>query len=146
MAKKNARLDTLAAQLPPPPPPPEGEGMQQEQQTPPPAMEPQGPSEEFKALCRMPVMAFGAAITKHYKCEMLNAGEVAQIANALAGVLHAHGIKIDDPRVAAWLTLGGAIAMAAQPRLEYIAEMEAAYAAKDVTPPETEKKPDAVAA
>lgn len=142
MAKAKSKLDTLAAQLPPPPPP-EGEGAPQEQQTPPPVMQ-VGPSEEFKVLCRMPVMAFGAAITKHYKCPMLDANEVTQIAGALAGVLHAHGIKIDDPRIAAWLTLGGAIAMAAQPRLEYIAATNAKPANEPA--PEAEQKPDAVAA
>lgn len=142
MAKGKSKLDTLAAQLPLPSPAMEGDDAAQTQAPPPPAMEAQGPSEEFKALCRMPVIAFGAAITKHYNCPMLDANEVTQIASALAGVLHAHGIKIDDPRVAAWLTFGGAIAMAAQPRLEHIAAMNA----KPANEPEPEKKPDDVAA
>lgn len=146
MAKAKSKLDNLAAQLPPPELELNKDEFLKDAAPPPPAMEPQGPSEEFKVLCRVPVVAFGAAVTKYYKCPGLGADEIIQIATALAGVLHAHGLRVDDPRLAAWLTLGGAIAVAAQPRLDYIAEMEAAMNAKDVTPPEPEKKPDDVAA
>lgn len=145
MANAKKKLDNLAAQLPPPSLElNEGEFLKDGAPPPPPMAGPQGPSEEFKALCRMPVLAFGAAITRHYKCPMLDASEVTQIASALAGVLHAHGIKIDDPRIAAWLTFGGAVAMAAQPRMQYLAAMEAKPA--NEAAPEAEQKPDAVAA
>jgi len=115
----------------PPPPPIDGEGDHQGEATAaaPPPIEP-GPS-DMANVCRLPVMTLGAALCHHFRVPPLDAREVDAIAGSLAAVLAAHGVTVKDPRIVAWLTLGGAIALTAHPRVEFYL----AHAAKPVDPP-----------
>jgi hypothetical protein len=144
MAKNKTKLDALASEakmIDPPAPEASNEGPAPAPDAP---MMATGPSQAMCDLCRLPVIAFGAAITRNYRVANLDTAEVDRISAALAGVLHAHGVSVQDPRVAAWLTFGGAIAMAAQPRFEEAAA-NAAKIANDPAP-EPEAKGDALAA
>jgi hypothetical protein len=107
---------------------------------------PQEPTRDDMAnICRMPVIALAAAVTSRCGVPALNSEEVGQIAASLAMVLQAHGVGPKDPRIVAWLTLGGAVAMAAQPRMElYIAQR--AREVEAANDPKPQPQADAVAA
>ncbi len=76
-----------------------------------------GPNPVMVKFCKMPVMMIGGALCGGYGVTPLRPDEIEEISAALADVLDANGVTIQDRRLATAIALGGAVAQVAMPRV-----------------------------